>query len=795
MQFTTFKKSFSSIIFFLAIFASPVSLAQYPVTGTVKNEAGEPLVSASVLLDPGAHATVTEADGTFSFVQLSGGMYTIRISFIGYDGYEEEFNLVAGKELRVALKRRSVEQKEVLINATRAGDNEGFVFTILEKDDIEKSNTGKDLPYLLAQTPSLVTTSDAGTGIGYTGVRIRGSDASRINVTLNGVPLNDAESQQVYFVDLPDLASSVENIQVQRGVGTSSNGAGSFGGSINIMTGKLGAVPFVSTSHAAGSFNTFKNNISIGTGLIRNHWAFEGRLSRIVSDGYIDRASADLKSYALTGGYFGKKSMVKFTMLSGREVTYQAWNGVPESLLSENRTYNAFTYENQVDDYRQDHYQLLLGHDFSPLLQLQVTFHATRGKGFYEEFREDDPFSSYGLPDLIIGGDTLVSTDLVRRKWLDNIFYGSVFALSYKPSSKIKATLGGAWNQYDGSHFSRITWAGLGNIAPDHRYENDNALKTDISVYVKCYYEVFAGLTITGDLQVRNVDYRFTGFDQSLLAVPQKAGLFFFNPKFAVSWAFKKPLSWYASISKGSREPSRDDYTESSTGSRPLAETMADLETGFRYQSGKIKAGLNYFLMNYNNQLVLTGKINDVGNYTRVNVPSSYRQGVEAESSYSPASLLSLHGNITISENKIRAFDEYIDNYDDGSQQLVRHTRTDLAFSPSLTASGTVSIMPLKNLSVDLLAKHVGRQYLDNTSNRNRMIGDYTVFDARLNYSTGFKSIREVKFTLLAANIFSRKYVSNGYTFSYVYGGEFTTENYYYPQALFNMMGQVTVSF
>lgn len=567
------------------------------------------------------------------------------------------------------------------------------------------------------------------------------------------------------------------------------------------MTNKMKASPYIETSNAYGSFNTIKNNLSFGTGMINNHWGFEGRISRIKSDGFIDRAASDLLSYFLSGGWYGKRSVIKFTMLSGKEITYQAWNGVPEFLLDSNRTFNAFTYKNQVDNYKQDHYQLLFGYDLLSNLHIQVTLHDTKGKGYYEEYKAADDyygggsFSSYGLPDIINGNDTITATDLIRRKWLDNDFYGGIIALVYEPA-KLKLTLGGGWNQYDGDHFNEITWARYANnITHDYRYEYDNALKTDFNVYLKGYYEISKRLSLMADLQVRNTGYNFSGFDDSFQPVPQNAGLSFFNPKAGVNFQIINNLAWYGSVSKASKEPSRDDFTETTPGSRPDAETMIDYETGLRYQAKKIAASVNYYRMNYTNQLVLTGKINDVGNYTRTNVPHSYRQGVEVEFNYMPFPVLALKGNATFSENKIRQFDEYIDNYDDGSQQHIIYENTDLAFSPDITGAGVISLIPVKNLSVDFISKYVGKQFLDNTASENRKINDYTVCNLHINYALHFKIVKEIRFTLGINNLFSRKYVSNGYTYSYVSGGDFITENFYFPQAPVHYMGQVTVKF
>ncbi len=792
----------SGMFMFCILLAGPV-IGQSRITGRVfdKND-GHPLPEATVKLEPGNHSCLPGPGGEFEFRNIAAGTYTLTVTYVGYAVYSQEFNLTGDKQLEVPLSPTTYTRQEIIVNATRVQAGEGFSFTNINKDEIRKNNSGTDIPYLLELTPSLVTTSDAGTGIGYTGMRIRGSDGTRINVSLNGVPLNDAESQSVYFVDLPDLASSLESIQVQRGVGSSANGAGAFGGSINLMTNKQSVQPYAESSHAYGSFHTVKNNLSLGTGLLNKHWGFEGRLSRIKSDGYMDRAWADLKSWYASGGYYSGRAIIKLTALSGKEITYQAWNGVPEYLLNSNRTYNAFMYENQVDNYKQDHYQLLFGYDFLKDLHLQVTLHQTRGKGYYEEYKTaDDAYgegllSFYGLPDLVTGPDTVNATDLVRRKWLDNNFYGAVWALSYENQRKFRATFGGAWNRYLGNHYNNLVWMRYaGSTGPDYVYESDDAVKTDFNVYLKGYYEPVRSLGFYADIQFRQVEYRFSGFDTAFTVVPQEDILPFFNPKFGLNWNFARAWNFFASVSRAGKEPSRDDYTESISGSRPGPEKMTDVEAGMSYVTGKLSLSLNYYWMYYDNQLVLTGKVNDVGNYTRTNVPFSYRQGFEAVGGFNIGTFVSLKGMATVSENKIRSFEEYIDNYDDGTQKMEVHKRSNLAFSPVFTAAGTVTWKPLKNLDVDYSIRHVGKQYLDNTSDEQRKINDYTVSDIRLSYVLGFKSKQEIQFSFTLSNIFSKKYVSNGYTFSYISGGSSITENYYYPQALVHGMGQVTFRF
>lgn len=710
---------------------------------------------------------------------------------------------------------------DVTVSSTRSDRRSAMAYSNLHKSQIAEQNLGQDLPYLLNQQPSIVTTSDAGTGIGYTGIRVRGSDATRVNVTINGIPVNDAESQGTYWVDLPDIASSVDNIQIQRGVGSSTNGAGAFGGSLNIQTTKLNPRAYGEYNVSYGSFNTLKNTINLGSGLL-NKFTVDGRLSKITSDGFIDRGTSNLQSYYLSGAYYGKSDIVKFITFSGQEETYQAWNGIPEARLrgdtrgiedfidrnyldeedanhlrnSDSRTYNQFTYTNQVDHYKQDYYQLHYTHEYNENWNSHIALHYTKGKGYYEEYKKGEKFSQYGLPDVIIGGETLASTNLVRRRWLDNDFYGTVFSLNYNSKKKLSGLIGGAWNQYNGQHFGEVIWAQHTSIAgPHHIYYNDTANKTDATVFVKLNYLLFKKLNIFVDVQERNIYYKFLGYNRFLQNVQQTASLNFINPKLGLNYDFKDNAYVYASYSVGQKEPGRNDYTQSSPDSRPKAEKLHDIEAGYRHFTKKISWGLNLYHMNYKNQLIVTGQINDVGAYIHTNVPKSYRRGIEAELGIQPVKKLTWNLNVTYSQNKILDYKEFIDDYDTGGQTLTTYNTSDIAFSPSVIAGSTIAYEAFKNFRISFISKYVGKQFLDNTASESKKLDAFFVNDVRINYTIETKWIRGLGFTLCVNNVFNEQYESNGYTYAYIAGGQRITENFYFPQAGINVLGGVCVKF
>lgn len=792
------KTSLSTL--FLFLFALGVQ-AQQVLTGKVTDAADQqPLPGASIRLIGTQRGITTRLDGSFSVT--AAGATALEISYLGYEKQTLPLQGVSGP-LDIRLVRTTFTADEVVVSATRVNQRTGMAFTNVTAEEIKKQNLGQDLPILLNFQPSLVTTSDAGAGVGYTGMRIRGSDATRINVTLNGIPYNDAESQGSFWVNMPDFASSSSSIQIQRGVGTSTNGAGAFGATVNIQTNEFRKEAYAETNNSYGSFNTLKNNIMAGTGLIDGKFTVDARLSRLSSDGYIDRASSNLKSFYVSGAYFGKKSFVRLNIFSGQEKTYQAWNGVPEALLKTNRTYNEFTYDNQTDNYQQDHYQLLTSHQLSRKLTFNFNLHYTKGRGYYEEFKKKQALADYGLPPVVLKDTTILATDLIRRKWLDNDFYGTVFSFDYDSFRKLKINVGGGWNRYQGKHYGEIIWAKYASTSSiRQRYYEDDATKTDFNLYAKAYYQLTEALNVFGDMQFRKVGYSFLGFNSQLNNVQQEADLNFFNPKVGFNWQLADNHSVYASFSVAHREPNRDDYTQSTPESRPKAEGLQDWEAGYRLHSGNLAFSVNGYYMNYRNQLVLTGKLNDVGSPTRTNVGKSYRAGLELEAGYRLTKTLTLNANATFSRNKIETFVSYYDNYDDYNEVTKRYGQTsetsrntDISFSPSVIAGGQLLWKPVSQLELAWLAKYVGKQYLDNTQNETRKLNSYFTNDIRATYAIRPKFVKEITFSLLLNNVFNRLYESNGYTFSYTEEGAFTTQNYYYPQAGFNVLAGVGVRF
>jgi iron complex outermembrane recepter protein len=719
------------------------------------------------------------------------------------------------------IKNGTLFLEPVEITAIRAGDKSPFTKVSLGAGQIAKMNTGQDLPYILDQTPSVVVGSDAGNGIGYTGISIRGTDASRINMTLNGIPYNDAESQSLYFVDLPDFASSANSVQIQRGVGTSSNGAGAFGASMNFSTNTFIPEAYAAFNNSFGSFNSWKNTLKAGTGLIGGHFTADLRLSRISSNGFIDRASSDLKSAYFSTAYLSNKTSLRFNILTGSEKTYQAWNGVPGAKLfgnseqleqeylnnsgypgamystpadsvnlfdSKKRTYNYFLYPNQTDNYRQDHYQLFLNQEISGSLTASLAAFLTRGKGYYEEYITGASYEDYGLASPQIGDTTLSSTDLIRQRWLSNYFYGGIYSLQYKNKSS-SVVLGGGWTEYDGSHYGNVIWAAEGGIPADYQYYNVPAKKTDFNIYLKWQQQLGKWFTGFADLQYRNVFYRIDGFDNnpSLVVVNQYN---FFNPKIGISYN-KGPVQAYFSIARATHEPNRDDF-ETGLNEQPVPETVNDFEWGLNKKTTVSSWGITAYYMLYKNELVLTGKINDVGEYTRTNTPRSWRLGMEFQGSIKPAAWIQASGNLTISENKISNYTSYVDDYDLGGQKSTTYQKTTMALSPGFIAAATLSFYPAPVLEISLPAKFVGRSYLDNTQNKENSIAEYYIQQIRIIYSPKIKSA-EINFALYLNNIFNKQYESTGYAYGYYSGGNLVNENFFFPQAGRNFMVSVNI--
>lgn len=807
----------------LLAFAFPLcSFAQTTIIGAVVDENEQALKQVLIEELVTHQKTKTAENGRFALSNLSGDSLRIRLQKVGFQTGIVPINNQDTVYITIRLLQNAHNTEEIIITPTRASSQTPTTFSMVTKEQLAKINFGQDLPVLLETTPSAVSTSDAGAGVGYTGLRIRGVDPTRTNVTINGIPINDAESHAVYWVNMPDFASSVQDIQIQRGVGTSANGAAAFGASINIVTDQVSKNPYTIIDQSVGSFRTAKSTVKIGTGQLKNGFSFDARLSRITSAGYLDRASSNLNSYFLAGAWIGKKSSVKANFFSGKEITYQAWEGTPESrikndiagmnafadrnyltdeqrqnLLNNGRTYNLYTYDNQVDNYRQDHFQLHFNHQFNAQLNLQLAAHSTLGKGYYEQFRANDALADYGLSKVVLGNDSVTSSDLVRRKWLDNQFYGGIFALTYK-TNRLNLTWGGAVNTYSGAHFGEVIWARFAsNSEIRHRYYNDDAQKSEVSSYVRVNY-AFRKFSFYGDIQYRFINYNYFGTSEvngALQEGMEQTTFSFFNPKAGMIYNFSTRTQVYGSFAVGNREPVRDDFRQPVGGVQPQSEQLANTELGFRHQSPRFLFKSNVYWMYYKNQLILTGQINDVGGYTRTNVAKSYRLGLELEAAYKLSEKFTVSGNVTLSQNKVAAFTAYMDDYDNGGQLATEYTNTDLAFSPNTIAALLLAYQPVKRVEIMWTAKYVGKQYLDNTSAETKRIDAYFVNHLGVSYEYPFSNSTALKVSAQVNNIFNHTFENNGYTYSYVYGGATTTENFYYPQAGRNLLLKVSLNF
>ncbi|EAZ81764.1 TonB-dependent receptor [Algoriphagus machipongonensis] len=779
------------------------SWAQENLSGKVLDaNSGEPLVGASVWTGKQGRGAVTDEYGAFTITKLTAGEIQLRVSYVGYSSLEKNLAVPYAGDLTLELQPTELLTEEFIVSATRASSTTPTTFQTIDKEELAKRNLGQDIPILLNFTPSVVTNSDAGAGIGYTGMRIRGSDQTRINVTVNGIPMNDAESHGVFWVNMPDFASSVNSLQIQRGVGTSTNGAATFGASVNIQTDTRNEEAYAEIDNSVGSFNSWKHTVKAGTGLLNNRFAVDARLSKISSDGYVDRATSDLRSYFVSAGFYGENHVLKLNVFSGKEKTYQSWWGLPESKLEDDRTDNYYTYENETDNYQQDHYQLIYSGTIGDNWKTNAALHYTYGRGYYEQYREDDDFASYNLPDVVIGDSTISSTDIIRRRWLDNDFYGAVASINYiSDNGQWDVVLGGGANRYDGDHFGEIIWARIaGDTDIRDRYYDNNAVKDDRNVYLKATYEVSSGLNLFGDLQVRSIDYSFIGVNDDGRIVDGEEKYTFFNPKFGLSYE-KNGKVWYASYAVANREPTRSDFTDNPITEVPRPEKLNNIEAGIRAKSGNFSYNANFYLMDYKDQLIQTGQINDVGAYIRENVPDSYRAGIELDGAFQLSKAWMIGANIALSQNKIKEFTEYIDDYSTAefTQESFTYTDTDIAFSPNIVSSLMIEFKPVKNLSLNWLSKYVGKQYLDNTSNDARSLDAFFTNDFRVSYSVQPRYFKSIDINLMVNNVFNEMYEPNGYTFSYFLPGEsqkeLVTENYYYPMAGTNFMLGISMKF
>ncbi len=796
-----FKSYFAAFCLFWPVLA----VAQYSISGRVMDgDENITLPGANIVVEGTLRGVHTSRNGTFVIENLQQGTYTLKVSFLGYQQKTKEVVVEEDIDITIDLQKKFTLTEEVVVSALRADGKAPVTFVNIGAEELAPMNLGQDLPILLKHTPSLVFSSDAGAGVGYSWLNIRGSDQSRINVTLNGIPVNDSESHGVWWVNMPDVASSVESIQVQRGVGLSTHGAGAFGATINLQTTGLKDTPYAEINSSAGSFNTVKNTVGFGTGLISDNWSVDGRLSKITSDGFIDRASADLKSFYLSGGYYGKNTMVKAVVMSGQESTYQAWDGVPSDSLQTNRTFNPTGmfydfdgniqfYDNETDNYQQDHYQLHFSHAIQRGLIASGAIHYTYGRGYYEQYRQNERFSRYNLPPAEIGDTIIDRSDLVRRRWLDNHFYGVTYSLDYNNYRGFSLVMGGAYNEYDGDHFGEIIWARHAlNTDIRHRYYDNNGFKKDFNTFIKANYELLPGLTLLADIQYRYVSYSFLGMAwvlEEVVPLQQKALFHFYNPKTGISYEFNPSNKIYVFSGIANREPVRRDFTQSSPDSRPRPEVLRNTELGYVHQQERFRFGANLYLMDYKDQLVLTGEINDVGGFNRINIDESYRLGVELEGAFIVNEIIRWNGNLTLSRNKIRSFEEHVDKYDDDwnwiGMDIRTYEDTDIAFSPSLIASSVFQFAIVPGLDVSFESKYVGDQYIDNTMSSDRMLDAYFVNDMRFNYRWEPRHLKSIELVVQINNIFNHTYESNAWIYKGVVGeqGLVVIEDGFFPQA------------
>ncbi len=669
-----------------------------------------------------------------------------------------------------------VDLQQVTVTATMATAATPMTFTNLNKEQIRRSDFGQDVPFLLKTTPSVVETSDAGGGIGYTGLRIRGSDATRTNITVDGIPLNDAESQSVYWVNMPDFAASTSLIQIQRGVGTSTNGAGAFGATINLITNGLRSKKYLNYTGGVGSFGTFRNAISAGTGLINHKFSVDFKLSSIKSDGYVDRAASDLQSLYLSGLYLFKHGSLKLKLMSGKEKTYQSWYGIPAAYLDSLRTYNPAgteksdaPYPNQTDNYQQTHVHLVYNQQFTDNWRGNMSLHYTKGNGYYEEYKANQKLNKISN---MLPKDT---TDLVRQLWLNNDFYGVIASATYEKNG-LEWTTGGGFNQYDGYHFGNITWyKTLKTSSLDFKpveFYRSVAQKTDVNVYSKLNAPITRELNGFVDIQLRTINYTTSGIDRRKRDISRAVNYTFFNPKIGLNYVYTEGSKFYASFAVANREPNRNDLTDAELTNLPVSERLLNTEIGWKGQFKTASFGANFYHMNYKNQLAVTGQINDVGEQIRANVTDSYRTGIELEAAVQLSNQLIVNVNATFSQNKIRNFVEKIDNWDTGAQDVFNRATTDLALSPNAIFNAELRYSVFKNdkseLSLTPSVKYVGRQFLDNSGNENTVLSAFNYTNFQVFYTTkGNKTFKSITAKLLIANVLSQKYVNNGWTYRF----------------------------
>lgn len=809
------KKLFFAV--WMLFLASMTLHAQNLLSGVVFDENGEPLAGATLLLDE-VRAVISNTSGRFEFADVSNGVHHIKVSFIGYETEEERLNVAGNLTRNFQMKLQSHFTDEVIVRAFRAGNKAPVAYTNLTGTKMRSSGVTEDLPYLLQLTPSLVAVSESGLGIGNTSFRIRGSDPTRTNVTINGIPLNDSEGQGVYWANMPDFSSSVNEVQVQRGVGTSTNGSAAFGATVNFRSGSEMIEPFAEGVTSVGSYNTFKNSIKMSTGTINNKFSLEARYSNLQTDGYVRNAFADHQSMFLSGTLHFNHSFLKLNVIHGDQQTGISWEGATKDQLAINRRYNPagrYTdlngaeqfYKGETDNYIQTHYQAFYSHEISNNLDVTAALHYTRGDGFYEQYKENARFSSYNLPSVEIGGETISRSDLIRQKWMGNDFYGFTLSANQQINGYLKLSVGAGWNQYDGDHFGEVIWSRIAtNMEHNYEWYFNNGLKTDYNAFAKASFE-FGKLGVMLDVQYRGIDYELSGEDDDLGDLTQKHSFDFFNPKAGVFMDVTDKLQAYASFGVANREPTRTNFKDAKgdPNATPKSERLFDWELGSHYRTKKLAVSLNLFYMLYDDQLVPTGEKSATGYDIMTNVKDSYRAGVELQWGVEPLPQFRWDGNITLSQNKIKNYVETSVN----SYSVVENGETvwksepitklkgssDIAYSPSVVAGSTLSYRFLEGAVVALNSKYVGEQFFDNTSSEDRKLDAYFVNDFKVSYSFSPSWMKRVEISAMVNNLFNLQYESNAY------GGNWYEENveqtwaYYYAMAPRHYMAQILLRF
>jgi len=792
-----------------AVFSQKVT-----VSGTVKDNQGEPLVGANVVVKHSLLGVITNGQGRFELELDVNRSYEIRVSYMGYDPYEFEMVPPFETHYEIALNTSVFIADEVVVRATRAGNHTPMAYKNIAEEEITEQNMGQDMGYILSLTPSLVQSSESGTGIGYTNFRIRGSDPSRINITVDGIPLNDAESQQVFWVNMPAFSSSLSSIQVQRGVGTSTNGAAAFGATVNMQTTTPSMEAYAEISSTFGSYNTLINTIKAGTGVIRDRLSFDFRYSNLQSDGYVDYTVSDNQSMQFTGTYFTKHGRVKANMILGEEHSGISWWGVDEVTLDTNRTYNPAGqyvtpsgkhryYENQTDNYWQNHYHLVYSTNITEKLLLNTALFYVEGRGYYEQFKQDESLADYYLPPVIAENDTITHSDLIRQKWLDNDFYGGIFSMIYS-MDRLKITGGGGLNSYLGNHFGKIIWMRYaGDTEKGHEWYHNNAVKRDGNLYLKSNYQVTERFNLFADLQYRFVKYNMEGIDDDgyMRELDQEHIFHFFNPKLGVQLEINATQYAYGSFSIGNREPTRQNFKDATgdPGSTPRPEQLRDLEIGYAFSSQALAAAVNLYYMSYIDQLVPTGELSQDGYPVMSNVEKSYRAGIELSMGIQPVDFLEWNVNVTLSRNRIKNFVESYIDYSTSTWEGTASERAlgdvDIAYSPSVISSSDLAFHLAKSMHLHLISQYVGEQYFINTMNENMKLNAWLLNNLRFDYSFAVKKVGVIGLSFQVNNLFNTLYENNAYGGTWWENGEEYYWSAYFPQATINYLAKINLKF